>query len=331
MFRFQYPFALLLLLFVPAMAWWHARRERARTGALRFSSLALVSGIEPSARLNFRHAVIVLRLLAVLLCVLALARPQWGESGEEVTTHGVDIMLLLDASGSMKAEDFKPENRLGVCKKVLADFIQGRKHDRLGLVVFAANAFTLCPLTADYDLLVDAIRSVDFSTVDEDGTAIGNAVAMAVNRLRESKAKSRIIILLTDGANNRGEIDPATAAKAAAALGIRIYTVGAGKEGPVPYPVFHPFFGKQYQTIESDIDENALRAIATETNGRFFRAKDPKSLVDIYGQIDKLEKTEIKAQMFTTYTELFTWFAGLALFALLLELLLSNTLLRRIP
>jgi len=330
-FRFYHPYFLLLLFAVPIMVYWHLKVEKTKKGALRYSLLPLTAGIDGSYRIMFRNTVPFLRIAAAALLVLALARPQSGVNSEEVSTLGVDIMLLVDVSTSMRAEDFKPENRLGVSKKVVEKFINGRKSDRIGLVAFAGNAFTLCPLTLDYDLVINSLKSANFAAPEEDGTAIGNAIATAVNRLRDSKAKSKLVILSTDGANNRGEIDPATAAKAAAALKIKIYTIGVGKEGMVPYPVDHPIFGRIYQQIQSDLDEGALQNIATETGGKFFRAKDPKALDEIYQQIDKLEKTEVKAQIYTTYSELFFYFVVLAALFLMAEIVLSNTLFRRIP
>lgn len=331
MFGFKYPLAFLLMALVPFMLYWHFRKEKNRMGAMKYSDISLVAGIEGSYRILFRHLTCYLRCAAVALIVLGLARPQWGRSFDDVTIKGVDIMLLLDASGSMRAEDFQPRNRLEMSKRVITDFVKGRKHDQIGLIVFSANAFTLCPLTTDYQMLADYLKTVDFNTVGEDGTAIGTAIATAVSRLKDSRAKSRVIILLTDGANNRGEIDPATAAKLAAALGIKIYTVGAGKEGMVPYPYDHPFLGRQVQMVQSDLDEGTLKTIAQETSGRFFRAQNAGELKRIYEVIDKLEKTEIKSRTYTSYNELFFVFVIPALLLLGLEILLSNTVFRRIP
>ncbi len=329
--RFHNPYFLWLLLIVPVMIYWHLKVEKRKKGALRYSLLPLVGNIEGSYRIMFRNIVQFLRIAAVFLIVIALARPQTGVKSEEVSSKGVDIMLLMDVSTSMRAEDFKPDNRLAVSKKVIEKFINQRKSDRIGLVAFAGNAFTLCPMTLDYDLVVNSLKSADFAAPEEDGTAIGNAIATAVNRLRDSKAKSKIIILSTDGANNRGEIDPATAAKAAAALNIKIYTIGVGKDGLVPYPVDHPIFGRIYQQIQSDLDEPSLQSIADATNGKFFRAKDPKALDNIYQQIDKMEKTEVKAQIYTTYSEGFQYIVIIAALLLLVEIILSNTIFRRIP
>jgi Ca-activated chloride channel family protein len=331
MMTFRYPLALLLLLVIPGMIYWYLKVEKKKKGAMRFSDLSFVAGIEGSYKILFRHVPPFLRMAAVALFILALARPQSGRSYEEVTTKGVDIVLLLDASQSMRAEDFKPANRLAVSKKVIVDFVGGRRYDRLGLVVFATEAFTLCPLTTDYDLLVNMLKAVNFNTVDGNSTAIGTALATATNRLRDSKAKSKVIVLLTDGDNNAGEIDPETAAKAAGALGIKIYAVGVGREGLVPIPIDHPMFGRQYQQMESRLNEDALKAIAAETRGRFFRAKNPKALKAIYNQIDDLEKTEIKSKTYTTYSELYFYLVAAGMVLLFLEILLANTVFRRIP
>ncbi|MBL8025897.1 MAG: VWA domain-containing protein [Fibrobacteres bacterium] len=331
MFRFLYPTILFLLVIPLFMAFWQFRRAKKRQGSVRFSSLLFLKGVESSYRARFRHVVPLLRIIAVILAILALARPQTGSSREELSSNGVDILLLMDISTSMRAEDFKPDNRLAVIKNVIEKFISGRKSDRLGVIAFAGTAFTMCPLTLDYDLAVSAVRALDFAPPEEDGTAIGNAVAMAINRLRDSKAKSRVIILATDGDNNKGEIDPGTASKAAAALGIKIYTVGVGKEGPVPYPFDHPFFGRQYQMVEIPFKEEPLREISGNTGALFFRAKNPKMLKEIYEKIDKMEKSEVRSQIFTSYTEWYQFLLVPALILLFLEIILATTLFRRLP
>jgi Ca-activated chloride channel family protein len=331
MFRFLYPWILLFLVVPLFMIFWQFRRSRKRQGSVRFPTLMFLKGVDSSYRARFRHSVSLLRIIVVTLAILALARPQTGSSREELSSQGVDILLLMDISTSMKAEDFKPDNRLAVIKTVLEKFISGRKSDRLGVIAFAGTAFTMCPLTLDYDLAVSAVRSLDFAPPEEDGTAIGNAIAMAVNRLRDSKAKSRVIILATDGDNNRGEIDPVTAAKAGAALGIKIYTVGVGKEGPVPYPYDHPFFGRQYQMVEIPLKEEPLKEIAAQSGALFFRAKNPKALKEIYEKIDKMEKSEVKSQIFTSYTEWYQFLLIPALILLFMEIILSTTLFRRLP
>lgn len=328
--RFQDPRYLLLLLLVVPMIYLYVNRARSRKGAVMFSDLRNIKKIKPSIMHSLRHSLFVLRVFALGLMVLALARPQSGHKNEDISTEGVDIILALDISTSMKAQDFKPRNRLTVAKNTIADFVKMRKHDRIGLVVFAAKAYTQCPLTLDYGVLLSFLERVDFGIID-DGTAIGTAIAVASNRLRESRAKSKVVVLLTDGVNNRGEIDPITAAKAAQALGIKIYTVGVGVQGYAPYPVDDPMFGRRYVQMPSEVDEESLREIASMTNGVFYRAKNKKQLMDIYRQIDKLEKTEIKTKEYVRYAELFPWFLFPGLALLGLEVLLANTRFRKIP
>jgi Ca-activated chloride channel family protein len=272
----------------------------------------------------------VLRIAAIFIFILALARPQAGQKEEEIITEGIDIMLTLDISGSMKAEDFAPQNRLGAAKDVLTEFIKSRRNDKIGLVVFSRYSFTQCPLTLDYGALLELLDKVDIGMI-EDGTAIGTAITNAVNRLRNSEVKSRIAILLTDGVNNAGKIDPLTAAKAAKALGIRIYTVGAGKPGGAMYPIDDPIFGKRYVHMDTEIDEGLLKNIAEETGGLYFRAKDKDGLREIYKTIGQLEKTKIETKEYANYTELAMFFMLPGFILLLVEIALANTLFRKIP
>lgn len=330
MLRFQDPKFLLLLFLLVPMAYLYLSRARARKGAILFSDLHNIKKIRPSRMLKLRHSLFALRAIALILLVLALARPQSGQKNEEILTDGVDIVLALDISGSMRAEDFRPKNRLAVAKSTIADFVRKRQHDRIGLVVFSAKAFTQCPLTLDYGVLLTFLDRVDFGMV-EDGTAIGTAIAVASNRLRESKAKSKVMILLSDGVNNQGEIDPVTAAKAAKALGIRIYTVGMGVDGYAPMPVDDPIFGRRYVQMRSEVDEASLREIASLCNGKFYRAMNRQELETIYSTIDKLEKTEIKTNAYMRYSELFAFFLIPGLFFLGLEIVLANTRFRKIP
>lgn len=329
-FRFQDKEFLLLLVLIIPMIYFYLNRSRAKKGAITYSDLHIIKKINTSKMLKLRHSLFGFRLAAVICIILALARPQSGEKSEDVSTEGVDIMLALDISGSMRAEDFKPKNRLAVAKNTIAEFIKKRSHDRIGLVVFSADAFTQCPLTLDYGVLLSFLDRVDFGMI-EDGTAIGTALAVTGNRLRESKAKSKVIVLLTDGVNNRGEIDPNTAAKAAGALGIKIYTIGVGVNGFAPYPVDDPIFGLRYVQMPSEVDEKGLMGIASATNGKFYRATNKTELENIYDTIDKLEKTKIQAKAYMRYSELFMWFliAGIGLFSL--EIILSNTKFRKIP
>jgi len=272
----------------------------------------------------------ILRMIAIFIMVLAMARPQAGQKEEEIITEGIDIILTLDTSSSMKAEDFKPQNRLGAAKEVIKAFVKSRTNDRMGLVVFARHSFTQCPLTLDYGVLLDLLEKIDIGMI-EDGTAIGTAIANSVNRLRDSNAKSKVIILLTDGINNAGKIDPLTVAKTASVLGIKIYTIGAGKPGRVLYPVQDSIFGKRYARIETEIDESLLGDIAERTGGTYFRAKDEKGLREIYEIIGKLEKTKIETKEYVNYSELVGYFLLPGIIILLLEIILSNTLFRKIP
>jgi len=328
--HFQNPWFLLGLAAVPLLAWDHFRKAAKRKASIRFPSLAVIKRVPHSAMYRLRHILLVLRLLAISLMCIAMARPQYGESIEDVTTNGIDIVLALDISGSMRTMDFKPQNRLYVAKKVMENFITGRTHDRIGLVIFAGRSFTQCPLTLDYGILVNFLRKIDFGMV-EDGTAIGTGLMNACNRLRQSGAKSKVVILTTDGANNSGEVDPLTAAKAAKALGIKVYTIGVGKEGEQPIEIDDPLFGKRIITQKSDVDMPTLQAISDVTGGKCFRAQDSKALQDIYDQIDKLEKTEIKTTSYYRYHELFRNLLLAALLALILEIGLANTRFMKIP
>lgn len=328
--HFQHPWFLLGLLLIPFLIWDYLHKNRRRKASIRFPSLAIVKRVPESWAYRARHILIVLRALTVALLCIALARPQYGESIEDVTTQGVDIMLALDISTSMQTMDFRPQNRLFVAKKTIEEFIMGREHDRIGLVVFAGKSFTQCPLTLDYGILVQFVRNVRFGLV-EDGTAIGSAILNAANRLRSSTAKSKVMVLLTDGSNNAGEVDPVTAAKAAKALGIKIHAIGVGKEGEQPMEIDDPVFGKRIVSVPTKIDEPMMRAIADLTGGRYFRAQDPKGLQEIYSTIDKLEKTEIKSSSYYRYHELFRNLVLLALGFLLLEVALANTRFMKIP
>lgn len=313
------------------MILWYFRKNVRRTGTLRFSNLGVIKTVSKAPSKKYRHIIFVFRIIVVGLLIVAFARPQSGITEEEIITEGIDIILAMDISSSMKAEDLaRGKNRLDVTKEVAAQFIGGRTNDRLGMVVFAGKSFTQCPLTLDYGIMLKFLKEINIGMV-EDGTAIGMAIANCVNRLRDSKAKSKVVILLTDGRNNRGELDPITAANVAQAMGVRIYTIGAGKRGKAPYPVDDPFFGKRYQYIQIDIDEDVLKKIANITSGKYFRATDKASLERIYQEIGEMEKTKIEVKEFTRYKELFINFLVLAFGVLILEILLANTRFRRIP
>jgi len=326
--RFADPLYLLLLAVIPLAVLWHLKR-RARRAALKFSDLGVIKEISKRKIFPIRELFFGLRLFIITLLIIAFARPQSGIKGEDVITQGIDIVLAIDVSSSMLAEDIKP-NRIDAAKQVAAEFIKGRKHDRIGLVVFAAQGYTQCPLTIDYSVLLTFLDNLKIGMI-EDGTAIGMGLATAINRLRTSQAKSKIIILLTDGRNNRGEIDPLTAAQAANAFNIKIYTVGAGTRGTAMYPVNDPLFGKRYVPMKVDIDESSLMRIADITGASYFRATNSEQLKNIYHEIDKMEKTKIEVKEYTRYSELFYYFAGAALLLLFALVVLENTRFRSIP
>lgn len=326
--EFRYPWMLVLLLVIPLMLFLQTRRTRVRFPFSSVKTLRKSGG--HSLKIVFYRSLPLLRALALALFVCALARPQISSGEREYETDGVDIILAMDISGSMMAEDFKPENRLAVAKQEATKFIKGRENDRMGLVVFARKAFTQCPLTLDYDILTGLLKQVQVGMIP-DGTAIGMGLATAVNRLRDSEAKSKVIILITDGENNAGNIDPITAAELAKSFNIRVYTIGVGKGGLVPFPVMDPLFGKRYVQMEVEIDEMTLKRIADITGGLFFRSRDPESLQGIYEKINELEKTEVKVKEYLSFEEHFHLFLLPALLLILIEVLLSQTILMKVP
>jgi Ca-activated chloride channel family protein len=328
--RLAHPYYLLLLLMIPGIIWWTLSRRKRRKSSLIYSDLNLVTGAQRSRFPHLHLLPTVLRTLALFLFIFALARPQSGRHSEEILTEGIDIILCLDISGSMKAEDFKPKNRLHVAKEAAAQFISGRKNDRMGMVVFAGQSFTQCPLTLDQDILLAFLDRIQIGMI-EDGTAIGMALGTSINRLQDSSAKSKVIILLTDGMNNRGQIDPITAARMAEALGIKIYTIGAGTKGTAPYPVEDRIFGKRYVQMPVEIDEQILMEIAGITDGQYFRATDAKKLGQIYAEIDRLEKTQVKTREYVEYSEKFHIALMPAFVLLMMEVILAHTRFRKIP
>jgi Ca-activated chloride channel family protein len=325
---FANPELLWLLLALPLTGYLLWRRRRTMVADVQLSSLHSFAGLSRTLKERLHQLPLAIRLLAVAFLIVAFARPQSVSSGENVTTEGIDIVLVLDISGSMLAEDLTP-NRLVAAKQVAEEFIDGRANDRIGLVIFSAESFTQCPLTTDYAVLKNLLQEVRNGMIP-DGTAIGLAIANGVNRLKDSKAKSRVMILLTDGVNNRGEIDPITAARIASTYGVKVYTVGVGAQGSAPYPFKTPF-GIQRQWIPVDLDEPTLRSVAEMTGGRYFRATDTGKLKSIYQEIDKLERTTIEVTAYKRYAELFDrWlFAGVAF--LFVELFLSSTAFRKLP
>ncbi|HSF16035.1 MAG TPA: VWA domain-containing protein [Vicinamibacteria bacterium] len=329
MSRLAHPWLLLGLSLVPLLIVWFVRRSGGEP-ALRYSETSMLRRLEPSLAVRLHWLPFALRLCALALLVVALARPQRGVAGEEIRAEGVDIMLVIDVSSSMLAEDFQPNNRLLVAKEVVSDFISRRDNDRLGMIVFARHALTKTPLTLDHDILLTHLEGVEIGSIP-DGTAIGNAIASGVNRLKASDAKSRLMILLTDGENTAGEVDPITAARLAKTFGIKVYTVGVGRGGLVPFPFRDPLYGTVYRNVEIPIDEQTLEQIAELTEGRFFRARDAESLRSVYEEIDTLERTEIEQVQYVRYTELAPRFMVAALGFLMLEALLARTRFSRFP
>ena len=323
--EFAEPGFFWLLLIIPLMVayyWW--RNSKKLQGTLGMSTTKSFALKHKSQMHIFRHYSIVLRCLAFIAIIVALARPQSALSWENETTEGIDIMIASDISGSMLSEDFKP-NRLEAGKNIAIDFIKARPDDRIGLVIFSGESFTQCPLTIDHDVLINLFADVKNGMVD-DGTAIGMGLATAVNRLKDSEAKSKVIILLTDGVNNTGSIPPITAAEIAKQFNIRVYTVGIGTNGSAPYPFKDQFGNTHYQMIPVDVDEKTLTQIADITGGKYFRARDNNELTQIYQQIDKLEKVKIAVTQFHKKTERYLVVAIIALILLSLEFLLSNTI-----
>ncbi len=318
---FAHPWVLLGLLLVPLLAGWWLWRYRKQDAALQHSNISVFDGIGRTLRVRLRWLPYALRLLAVAALVVALARPQSQLSRQEMTVEGIDIVMALDISGSMQAEDFKP-NRLEAAKKVAADFIEGRKNDRMGLVVFAGQAFTQVPLTIDHHVLLQQLGGVK-SGVVRDGTAMGDGLATAINRIKDSEAKSKVIILLTDGVNNEGSVDPMSAAEIAKMYGIRLYTIGVGSLGKAPFPFRDQFGRVHYQNIDVEIDEALLERMAGATDdGHYFRATNKKALLEIFSQIDEMETSKIDVTQYAQTKDEQALWLWLALAALALELLL---------
>lgn len=329
MFRFDDPWLLALLVLIPLAYLLRARVRRISSGSIRYSAVDSVIAAG-AGRTRWAHRVpALLRGLALIMFIIAFARPQTGVTSENVLTEGIDIVLVLDISTSMLAEDLDP-NRLGAAKTVATDFVSGRRDDRVGVVAFAGQAFTQVPLTLDYGVVTTLLGELETGMI-EDGTAVGMGLATAVKRLQASSADSKVVILLTDGRSNRGEIGPVTAAQMAEALGVRVYTIGAGSRGTARVPVTGRLGGTSYATMRVDIDEQALRQIAETTGGRYFRATDTESLAAIYEEIDQLERTEMEIENFTQYAEEFPLPLTLGLLLVLGELGLSRTVLRKLP
>ncbi len=331
-FAFASPWLLLLLAALP-LIWWLLRRQRTQTPALRYSDVRAVQMEAPSLRVRLRNLPALLRALTLALLVIGLARPQWVQAREIVRGEGVDITLALDISGSMASLDFEPDNRLQAAKRVIDEFVAQRQLDRIGLVVFAADAFNQSPPTTDQRVLRRLLAETQLAPELglQDGTAIGMGLANAAYMLQGSDAASRVVILLTDGVNNAGSIDPITAAQAAAALGIKVYTIGMGKTGMVPVPVQDPLGGEVVAMQESEVDEEMLTAIAESTGGRFYRAADATTLREVYAEIDALEKSEFETETFTNAQELMAWALFPGVLLLLADLVLRAGWLRTLP
>ena len=322
---FARPLVLLLLLALPMWWWWRRRRP---TPAAAFSDVSLAR--EAARPAWWVHLPPVLRLLALAAWIVAAAGPRFGGRDVELTREGIAIVITIDISSSMLAEDFSPANRLEVAKRDAIAFVRGRESDRIGLVAFAGEALTQVPVTLDYPVIEQAVMDLKIGSL-EDGTAIGSGLATAVNRLRRAPDKSKVVLLLTDGENNRGLIDPRTAAATAAAYGIKVYTIGVGTIGEAPIPTGRGLGGFRYELLPVRIDEPLLREIAAKTGGRYFRARDSEALSRIFRQIDELEKTPIQVTRYTTYEEATRPLVLLALGALALELVLGSTLVVRVP
>ncbi len=325
---FAHPWFLLGLVLVPLMVAWYLWRYRKQEAALQHSNLSLFDGIGQSLRVRLRWLPYALRCLAVGAMVVALARPQSQLSRQEMTVEGIDVVLAMDISGSMLAEDFKP-NRLEAAKKVAADFIEGRKNDRMGLVVFAGEAFTQVPLTIDHQVLLKQLGAVKSGLV-RDGTALGDGLATAINRIKDSQAESKVIILLTDGVNNQGSVDPLSAAEIAALYNIRLYTIGVGARGKAPFPFRDQFGRVHYQNIDVEIDEDLMKQMASATgDGQYFRATNRKALQEIFDQIDEMETSKIDVTQYAQTRDEHQPWLWLAAIALLLEALLRYVWLKR--
>ena len=330
---FAHPYLLLLLLLLPLLAW--LKGQRGSPPAFLYSSVKLVEGLARARRSHAGNFLAALRWLVLAIFIVALAQPRLSKSTTEVKASGVDIVIALDMSGSMISEDFvvKGErvNRFNMARSVLKNFIDTRPNDRIGLVVFATQAYIATPLSLDHDFLQENFDRLEIGAIDQNSTAIGDGLGTAVNRLRDLKAKSKIVILATDGQNNSGKLDPLLAAEAAAAVKVKVYTVGIGEQGSAPMPVFMGGQKVGYQNVPVDVDEDTLQKIADKTGGKYYRADNAEKFQQIYNEIDKLEKTEASVKKYTEYKELFPWFVAAGLALLLLEFVLSQTTFRRLP
>lgn len=320
-------YLLLLLLLIPAIVWYVLKHKTAQA-SMKVSSTEAFDKMPRSYKVYLRHVVFALRMLAIACVIVILARPMTTDSWHKSSTEGVDVMVALDISGSMLSRDFSP-NRLEAAKNVAAQFIAGREYDNIGLVVFAGEGFTMCPMTTDHAVLLNLMKDVDCGML-VDGTAVGDGLATAVNRIKDGPAKSKTIILLTDGTNNAGIVDPITAAEIARSYGIRVYTIGVGTKGMAPSPVMTPY-GIRYQNMPVEIDEDKLRQIASIGDGQYFRATDENVLKRVFAEIDQMEKTKLSVQQFSRREEAYMPWAILAMLLLGIEIFIRYTLLRNVP
>lgn len=324
--RFADPEWLWGLLLLPLMVYRYVREQRGQMAALRFPDLELLGPLPPTLWSRLRHGLVGLRVLGIGCLIVAMARPQAGKEVVDLSAEGVDILLVLDVSGSMEVKDLGPTSRLTVAKEVVADFIAGRQTDRIGMVVFAAEAYTQCPLTLDYDVVLSFLDDIRIADKSWDGTAIGMALVTACNRLRDSEAESKVVILLTDGVNNAGEIDPATAAEVAAAMGARVYAIGVGSGAGALGSLLR---GRRNRGAE--FDEATLMQIAATTGGKYYHATSREKLEAIYEEIGRLEQTEVSSDVHVDYADRYLYLIWPGLLVLLLEFVLANTRLRRVP
>lgn len=327
--EFAHPAFFSLLILIPFMVYWYISRQHKRQAVMEMSSLQGLKGLPVSWKVQFRPLLLVLRILAYTALVVALARPQTGNTSESIDSEGIDIVLAIDISGSMLAQDLHPD-RLEAAKKVAMNFVDSRISDRIGLVIFSGESFTQCPITTDHGVLKNQIMQIK-SGMLQDGTAIGMGLATSVDRLRTSKAKSKVIILLTDGVNNTGLIDPLTALEIGKAFKIRVYTIGVGTIGKAPFPVTMPDGSLQMQMQDVQLDEPLMKKISTETGGKYFRATNNKELENIYAEIDNLEKTKVEITSYRRFAEHFFPLAMLALACILLEVVLRYTVFKSLP
>jgi Ca-activated chloride channel homolog len=328
--HFAHPFVLLLWLLLPVLAW--LKGKAGRPSAFVYSSVDLVRPISGLRRSRAGAILANLRWLALALFIFALAQPRLVRGESHVKASGIDIVVALDLSGSMRSEDFGPgQSRIKLAKEVLGTFIDNRPNDRIGLVAFAKDAYIASPPTLDHDYLQHQLDRLEIGVIDERATAIGSALMTALNRIKDLKDKSKIVILMTDGENNSGKVSPLTAADAAQALGVKVYTIGIGRQGTAPYPVRDQFGRMTYQDMAVDIDEDTLTKIAQETHGKYYRADTADTLRRIYADIDRLETTEVEVKKFQQYDELFGQVAIAGLAVLLLEMVLAQTVWRKLP